>query len=272
MRALFFTLVAGLLITDLAAKPATFLQDSFWDDGKAEIAVYEAKRFHYGQLYTSKIEYFFVKESFSKSEMVKTDDYKSKNAIPVIKLNQVISTPTGTYDYQQMHSAFWSRETGQLLKFSMSHHEACGASYKQGVLSPDQTQLQVTGNTYWEGQAQINAQITMNESVWLYDELPFRLRLLLADQAELPAKLKLVPSTIHSKAGSFHPAAATLSRDKNTFTLTHSAGEDILVFDSQWPHVMQSWRQADGESLTLVKSMRLDYWNHHQPGDEKLLE
>ncbi|MEM6883665.1 MAG: hypothetical protein AAF571_01440 [Verrucomicrobiota bacterium] len=188
----------------------------------------------------------------------------------MIKLNQVITTPTGTYDYQQMHSSFWSKDSGRLLKFAMSHHEACGATYKQGVLS--ESSLVIKGSTYWQGQSQIHETVPIASNLWLYDEIPFRVRLLLADQIPAPENVQLIPSSIHSQAGSFQPAPATLSIDAYTVTITHTGGTDVLEFDPQWPHVMTSWQQADGESLKLEKTLRLDYWNHHSPGDEKLLD
>jgi len=202
--------------------------------------------------------------------MVKTDNYRDPSAISVIKLNQVISTPTGTYDYQQMHSSFWSKDSGNLLKFSMSHHEACGSSFKQGVLRNDSFVIQ--GATYWEGQSEIKDKLSIQQNTWFYDELPFRLRQMLADRASAPENLQIIPSTIHSKAGSFLAAPAELKLDGFTVTLSHAGGTDVFQFDPKWPHVMTSWEQADGESLKLQKTLRLDYWNHHAPADQTLVE
>lgn len=252
------------------AKTSTFLNHSLWDDGKAEVSIYDAKRPHYGQLYASKVEHFLVKENFSLKELVKSDDFQSDKVVAVLKLNQVISTPTGTYDYQQMHSGFWKRETGALLKFAVSHHEACGATYKQG--KRDGNQFSIRGHTYWQGESKIHTDIPLTSDIWFYDELPLRARLLIADQIPAPDKLQLVPSTIHSKAGSFQPVEAQLTINNSTVTLKHSGGCDILKFDPEWPHVLQSWQQSDGGSLILRKTLRLDYWNHHSPGDEHLVE
>lgn len=270
MRIFIFSLFLALSHVSIQANSSAFLSASFWDDGAAEVSVYTAQRYHYGRFYPAKIKYFLVKESFSQSKMVKADNNNSQDAIPVIKLNQVISTPTGTYDYQQMHSSFWSKDSGSLLKFSMSHHEACGSSYKQGLLAADSFRIQ--GNTYWEGQSVIQHTVPVHDSLWFYDELPFRLRQLLADKNAIPNHLQIIPSTIHSKAGSFQPAPARAEINGFTVTVDHAHGKDVLQFDPEWPHVMTSWQQADGESLTLEKTLRIDYWNHHAPGDEKLLK
>jgi hypothetical protein len=72
---------------------------------------------------------------------------------------------------------------------------------------------------------------------------------------------------IHSKAGSTEPKPTSLRRDGFTVTLKYAGGEDRLTFDSDWPHIMTSWQQANGTRLILKNHLRLDYWNHHRPGD-----
>jgi hypothetical protein len=242
----------------------------FWNDGKAEVSIYAAQRFHYGRLYPSEVRHYLVKEPFSLKEFVKSDDPSSPDTVTAIKLNQTFSTPTGTYDYQQMHSTFWDQQSGQLLKFAMSHHEACGASYKQGEVH--EGQLDVRGSTYWQGDAAFDTSTPISPLTWLYEELPLQTRILVADQLPAPTDLKIIPPMVHSKAGSFQPQPATLEIDGTKVTVTHPGGTDVLTFSPDWPHVLQSWQQADGGSLTLKKSMRLAYWAHHRPADEALLK
>jgi hypothetical protein len=242
-----------------------FLEAPFWDDGQAEIAVYKAERPHYGQLYPSEITYYLVKEPFNPKEKVKSNTPEGDGVVPAIKLNQVITTPTGTYTYQQMHSAFWSKKAGTLLKASLSHHEACGSSYKEVLRSGDQ--FHYLAHTYWQGQSRVERSIALSSTTWWQDELPFQLRRLVADDQPLPEPIFLIPTMIHSKAGATGPKPATLQRDGFTVTVTHVGGKDQLTFDPEWPHIMTSWKQADGTRLTLKKHLRLDYWNHHDPDD-----
>jgi len=187
-----------------------FLTAPFWDDGKAEIAVYEAERFHYGQLYPSEIIYYLVKEPFSLKEHVKSDSSEGDEVIPAIKLNQVLTTPTGTYTYQQMHSSFWSKNNGTLLKASLSHHEACGMSYKQVTRSGNR--FDFLAHTYWEGQSRVEREIHLPKTTWWQDELPFQLRRIVADDHPLPQTLFVIPSMIHSKAGVTEPVSAQIWR------------------------------------------------------------
>jgi len=54
--------------------------------------------------------------------------------------------------------------------------------------------------------------------------------------------------------------------------VSHAGGVHRFTFQKAAPHVLALWTRPDGSSLKLRKSLRLDYWNHHSPGDEKLLE
>lgn len=243
-----------------------FLQAPFWDDGKAEVAVYEATRFHYGSLYPSKVTLYLVKEPFSMSEFVKSNSSKDPESIEAIKLSHEITTPTGVYTYHQMHSTFWEKNSGRLLKFSLNHHEACGSTFKRGVRRGQV--LDIEAFTYWAGQAQIKEEIRMEDSVWLMEELPLKARLLVADDLPAPESLKLIPAMIHSKAGSFQPQPAQIQRNGSRVSVHHAKGTETLEFDPSWPHVLISWKRADGSRLDLTQHLRLAYWTQNKPGDQ----
>ena len=44
-----------------------------------------------------------------------------------------------------------------------------------------------------------------------------------------------------------------------------------MLFRSRFPHVLVKMETHAGRMLALKKSQRLDYWNHHRVGDERLL-
>jgi hypothetical protein len=50
------------------------------------------------------------------------------------------------------------------------------------------------------------------------------------------------------------------------------AGTDHFWFDAKFPHVLLKMETEAGRKLVLRRTQRLDYWNHHAPGDEKLIE
>src|SRR5882724_9156228 len=93
------------------------LRDGIWDDGKAEYDVYLADEMRYGIARRTEIVHIVVKEPFNTKLRVKAEAPPWRE---VLKMNQVVDVPTGVYAYHQMHSSFWDRETGDLLKFSMS--------------------------------------------------------------------------------------------------------------------------------------------------------
>ncbi|NJK91798.1 MAG: hypothetical protein HC904_08235 [Blastochloris sp.] len=57
-----------------------------------------------------------------------------------------------------------------------------------------------------------------------------------------------------------------------SYQLQHQGGQDQLRFAATSPHRLLEWKRAEGSSLRLKKSLMLDYWNHHDDGDEKLLK
>jgi hypothetical protein len=56
------------------------------------------------------------------------------------------------------------------------------------------------------------------------------------------------------------------------YTIEAATGTDTLWLDVRAPHVLLKLATAGGRRLELKKTQRLDYWNHHAIGDEKLIE
>ncbi|MGF1679643.1 MAG: hypothetical protein ACFCUX_10675 [Candidatus Methylacidiphilales bacterium] len=192
------------------------------------------------------------------------------DAIDVIKLNQVVTTPTGSYTYHQMHSAFWNKKDGALLKFTVSHHEACGASYQQGLFQKGI--FHFTAHTYWQDRHDVRESFEWSGSDWFHDELPVQLRRLVAGNLTPPKQINLWPGTLSSRAPVMKSQPAVLEIKTFTARLRFEDGSgQTLTFSPDWPHVLTEWKQQDGSSLKLLKTQRLDYWNFHQPGDEKRL-
>src|SRR5438552_18738059 len=124
-----FARVSGLLGTLIlaagfvrAAGPfsADLIRDPVWDDGKAEYDVYEAVDVREGGPRPARVVHLIVKEPFNPKLRVKADH---SPAIEVLKMNQVIDVPTGVYAVHQMHSTFWERSTGALVKFSLTSND-----------------------------------------------------------------------------------------------------------------------------------------------------
>ena len=252
---------------------ADFLRDRLWDDGKAEYNVYRGEEMREGSARPARIVMIAVKEPFNSKLRVKADRL---GGAEVLKLNQVIDVPTGVYAYHQMHSSFWDRATGALVKFSMSSNDSCGNTFKLGWLDwRDSVFLRLTYHSYWDEEGDGRLERKLPSDVVFEDELPFKLRCLrLSGTAEY--LVTLYPSVIGSRLGKSEALPATIrvgvSGAEREVEVRSPAGTDRFRFDAAFPHTLRSWKRADGGSLELEKAQRLDYWRHNRPGDESLLK
>ena len=247
--------------------------EALWGDGKAEIAVFDATERRYGIARETTVQHILVRENFSGEAQVKADDWRAAGTYPVIKLNQIITVPTGTYRYDQGHSAFWRADTGGLIKFAQTTNDSCGLTYKQGNF--DGTRWHYRAFTYWEGMEETDTRATAPAGALFYDELPFKLRLLDWSR-EGGFSAPLMASVIGSKSDAlaWAPATFTIALEADTYAVTvvHARGQDRFVFSSTSPYQLRRWERWDDTVLTLRNSVRLPYWELNRPGDERLLE
>ena len=269
----------SLLATVACLAPAnpfsdTLLRDEgFWGDGKAELAVFSATEKRYGTLRETEIRHILVRENFAADELVKADDWRVPGTYPVIKLNQVITVPTGTYRYDQGHSAFWRQDSGELIKFTSTTNDSCGLSYKHAEL--DDGEWEYKAYTYWEGMSEVEQEKKAPAGALLYDELPFRLRTINWGRTTL-FEAPLMDSIIDSKADelSWTSAAFAIARVPQGWrvTIKHARGTDRMFFDTKTPHTLNEWQRWDGSSLQRKHLIRLPYWELNQPDDARYLE
>ncbi|MGH9444027.1 MAG: hypothetical protein ACRD16_17320 [Thermoanaerobaculia bacterium] len=249
----------------------SLLRNRLWDDGKAEYNVYRAEEVREGFARRTEVVHIVVKEPFNPRLRVKAD---APTGIEVLKMNQVINVPAGVYAFHQMHSSFWDRATGALLKFSMSSNDSCGNTFKLGWL--DGESLRLTYHTYWDGEGDGVLEQKLPAGVLFEDELPFKLRTLRRTPESADYRIVLYPSVIGSRLGHPQPRPATIavtsSGNERRIEVRSDSGIERFVFDRAFPYTLKSWTRPDGSSLTLRRAQRLDYWNHGRPGDERLLE
>ena len=247
------------------------LQNPLWDDGRAEYDVFSAEELREGVLRETETIHIVVKEPFNIKLRVKAD---VPPYFDVIKLNQVINVPTGVYAFHQMHSSFWARSSGRLLKFSMSSNDSCGNTFKTGWV--DGSSLRLSFHTYWDGEGDGVRKLKVPADLVFYDELPFKLRTIGAIETPGEYPVHLFPTTIGSKLGALEPEPATIrvwnaAEGEIKIEVRRAGGTDEFRFDRKFPHVLRFWKRADGSTLRLRKSQRFDYWKHGKPGDEVLL-
>lgn len=278
------SLIGALLL--LAAAPAyadfsvNWLQnESYWGDGKAEFNIYQAREVRYGAPRDCELIHIVVREPFAPREVVKTENGAQPGAYPVIKLNQILRVPTGVYVYQQMHSAFWSVKTGELIKATLTSNDSCGNTYKEfrALVGPRRwfgRGWSYEWRTYWEGMSGGQETIGAPRNAIFEDELPVRIRMIdfsRGDQGEF--EIALAPTIIKSKKDEvkFLPAKVRWQRVSEEWQIAVSAENrtDQFTLERQPPYRLKGWARADGSSATLRQSIKIDYWNYNKPGDKE---
>lgn len=261
----------------LAAVPFTdrlLRNEALWGDGQAEYAIYDAVEVRYGIPRSTEVRHIVVREDFAASEQVKADDWRVRGTYRVFKLNQIITVPTGTYRYDQGHSAFWRADTGDLIKFAHTTNDSCGLTYKQGNRTAG-GHWRYRAFTYWEGMSEIERSVSPPDNALFYDELPFKLRLIDWDRVTT-FTAPLIPSVIGSKADALEwgPATFSITRTERSWNInvTHPLGVDRFDFALAAPHGLLRWEKWDGGSLVQKHSVRLPYWDLNRPGDERRLQ
>lgn len=275
------TLLVTLLLTSLMARAddrlpleTRPLMTDWLDQGKAEFTIYDATIVRYGQARQGAVTHIWVKEPWDDRRGIKHGG-QGQGDYEVIKLNQIISFPTGMYRYEQMWSGFWKRENAERVKFSLSHHEACGNTFKQLRFTGPVARF--TWFSYFEEHGDGERKLHLPPETVFYDELPFKLRLLAFRGLSKPITVLLIPTIIHAQSDTMKTSPATIlqtRRDQGEieFEIRHADGADRLTYETKTPFKLLRSERADGSSLRLRKSLFTDYWNHNQPGDEKMLE
>jgi len=264
------------------ARGEDFGTHPLWDDGKAEMSLYDVEEPRYGTARRFEARMIVVKEDLRVDTHVKSD----RGPVPgetqeVLKLNHIRMIPTGAYDYHQMLSVYLERASLRPVKLSMAHFESCGITFVEILAGSDA--LRHVSHSYWDGEADRALSIPFATDDLLRDALPLQLRGM--DLAKPGSrKVKVLPSQISGKVAQpalvsmdlrFKPARRIQvpagAFDVYEVELEGPEGKERFFFEVSFPHRLIRMETAASGVYVLRKSLRLDYWNHHDPGDEKLL-
>jgi hypothetical protein len=287
------SLVVALAFALAFAAPAgaasAFALDPIWDDGKAEFSTYDGTTERYGKTRVTQARIIVVKEDLVRATLVKSDAGPVPGrTLEVLKMNVIADFPTGTYTYHQMASLFFERMSLEVLKESMSHTEGCGITFVR--VGPKHGRLIHEAHSYWDGEADHEIPVEWpagsRPQLW-WDALPVSLRPWTEGPDRFEAKVWLLPGQVSGKSPieSTRPVAATLRGEgpwpldvpaghfaTRRIAVVSPSGTDVFWFDRRAPHVLVRMETAAGRRLALRRTQRLDYWNHRDPGDEKLVE
>jgi hypothetical protein len=249
--------------------PAFWQNDSYWGDGKAEFDFYDAQIMREGQLRQCEVIHIALREPFDPKQWVKADDSKKPGVVAVVKFNQILHVPVGVYVHQQMHSAYWKIDNGMLLKWSLTHSDSFGNTFKEVRRFGDQ--LAFNWHTYLDGMADGNENVTPPANGYFYDELPMRVRTIDFSKPNGEFEIQLAPTILHPKKDTiaFQPAKVnfTATESKIDISVQHAGGTDKFVLDGNFPFFLREWNAADGSHLKLKRSLKMDYWNYNKNGD-----
>ena len=243
--------------------------DKLWEDGLAEVAVYDAERVIYDRVRQFEYVQVTVKEEFNGQYNVKTDDYQRQDLFSVMKVNQFCRIETEQYPYHFLTSLFFRRESpASLYKLTTSSQEWCGNTFK--AFLDDGQQYVETYNSYWDGQGA--GQRKLRRAVLFEDALPYTLRSLRFDAAatfktsicELQQTSKAAPPTIYDAEIQVQNAVTGDTPEPAWQVRVRLAPgkESTYWFAQKYPNVLLRQATWDGRNLRLKKVSRYAYWKH----------
>ncbi|MGH9869479.1 MAG: hypothetical protein ACREAA_15105 [Candidatus Polarisedimenticolia bacterium] len=249
-----------------------------WDDGRAEVARYEATRVVYGEPRRFETVMITVKEDLDARTAVKADPpYEGRDLIGVLKINILSTIPAGNYDYRYMTSVFVRREDPlTLVKLTSSSQEWCGTTFKEVVAWDGPPRL--VHHSYWDGQADGTRPLPVGREALLEEQLIAVARAARMEPG-VPSRFRLHPTLITNSAPVTEWRQVT-ARLEGRETLKTAAGtfevRRIDVRDAGGaggsPALMTFWIEeapraavvametSDGRSWKLKEIARRDYW------------
>lgn len=249
--------------------------DRLWDDGLAEVAIYDAERVIYGEPRPHEEARILVSEPMDARQHVKADPpYEGKRILPVLKCNIFSRVETKNYPYHLMVSLFIDRaRPSRLVKATYSSQEWCGQTFKDLQFYRDPPRF--SANSYWDGQAIIDQPLEWDSNTLLEEQLAVSLRALNLEAGEEMA-IRLLPSQVSNRAPVPEPVAAVISRVERSDRLEGMNFEDgppltyelaaddgswaAYAFGSEPPRVLLAYRHSDGRQGRMKSVRRRAYW------------
>jgi hypothetical protein len=253
-----------------------------WDDGNAEVAIYAARERRYGTLRDSRAVLITVKEDLDTSSLVKADGPYHPHTVEVIKLNTLVTTVTGVYEYRQMSSTWLARRGAHPIRVTLSSQDWCGLTHKTLTVLEGAALLRT--DSYFGAEAGRVFRFAVDERTVLGDALPLFVRTLdlrspgvrrlriadaqLSSHAPPPrvrdATFEVgLPGVVDVPAGRFGAVPITVLAGDD---------EDVYWVDAEAPHTLVRWDRADGGTWELDHVRRAPYWAMHDLEHEGALD
>lgn len=249
--------------------------DPVWNDGQAEVAVYQAEREIYGALRTYRATVYTDKEHVDPRTTCKSADGPG---LEVFKQHWRERIPTPNYDYDYSTMSYTLAADLAPYKLTMSSQEDCGASWKELWRDADGRWLW-NASDYFPGGGNRSGKLGSPKDLAIEDALALVLR---GYDFEHPAErtLALVPFQRFNTATSLEPVPAALrylGREELELPIGKLPAHALGLFDANgnalarywfhaegaapWLHVLLQWeRPAQKIRCQLVSLTRKAYW------------
>jgi hypothetical protein len=258
-------------------------QDGIWDDGKAEVATYDAVRTIYGQGWQHEETRILVSEPMRVDQHVKAEHpYAGKTTHPVLKYHVVSRLQTTNYPYQLSMSLFLDRAVSwRPIKAVYSSQEWCGITHKDFAFWERPPQF--VADSYWEDEATTFGKLAdWEEGCLLEDQLAVSLRGLKLSVGDF-VSVRVLPSQVGNRLSVPRPWPVTIWRETAAEpfligTERYEAAAQIVfrakdaaptendpfvgrfVFAAEPPHLLLRYEMRRGHSGELKSVRRWAYW------------
>ncbi len=252
----------------------SWAMNDLWEDGKAEVAIYDAERVVYGATRHYDYTYILVKETFNREFEVKTDNYDKNDLFDVMKVNKFARIETHKYPYHYLTSLFFTREDpASLYKLTHSSQEWCGNTFKH--IHDRGNEYLSHYDSYWDNQGRGSTSIPSD--VIFEDQLSYSLRALDFEEG-MTFDVRLIGSQVNNqfKAPEIYEAEVSVKGDGEAPSIE---GLDVpgklwkvsviledektihYWFGKEYPNYLMKMEAWDGRKMELKSIKRDTYWD-----------
>ena len=262
---------------------------SHWQDGKAEVSVFQLTQNRYNALHPGNLVNVFVLEDFLTDKQVKNESNKTENSTPTLKNIRSSKFTTGIYDYS-LHTSVYTplnQKKYSTLKVTNTMQEWCGTTFLQ--LNEKKSNYVIEQRSYFEkeGDKKVKLEKAIVEDAFMnqirldYEKLPI-------GEFELISKLsytalKHEELKIYKASGEIIKYEETDFEGKNLleyrYSIKEQSREVSLVFEGVSPFMVvgftESYPSAFDKKIRtttakLISCERLAYWGMNSPKDAEI--
>jgi len=270
--AIVFSGAAPLWAPEVPVLEPSWLRNPLWDDGQAEVTLYDARRPQYGKVESYQAVFIVVKEDFDPKLLVKADPpYEGKQLLPVLKLNAVHSYWTPNYPYHFLASVFVRRDDpAALVKLTVGSQEWCGNTFKEVKLG---ARPELHFHTYFDREGDGVRPLDLRSGDLMEDQLPLSLRSL-PFAPGLEVRRRILPSLISNNLRRPLDPVEAVIRVAGEETVATGAGrlaawkvsvemgelKQTWWFEKTFPYALLKMDSSDGRAWLLKSRARQPYW------------